>query len=117
MNKVNLSVTDLDTLKTMADFYLRVNLSESAYRTVKVILSFYPNDIWANGMLARCYDHMKKYSEVLDLTENISFYDSMPKIKNAMMMLRARALMKTGQTQKSKDLVQKIITEKNSDKQ
>lgn len=112
MAEEKLQESDIETLKIMADFFLRINLGESAYRTLKVILANVPNDVWSLGMLVRTYDCLKKYDDVLSLTENIAIFESEPKIKESMLLLRARALMKLGDSEASENLVNQIISSK-----
>ncbi|MBQ3683916.1 MAG: hypothetical protein II922_12725 [Succinimonas sp.] len=111
MKESVLSLRDIEALKTLADFYYRVNLFESSMRTLKVMLTFNPGDVWARGMLARCHDRMRSYSEVIALTDDMSFFKSDESIMRAMMLLRARALLKEGRGEESRVLILELTAD------
>ena len=105
MSERVLSLRDFETLKTLADFYYRVNLYESSMRTLRVMLTFEPGDVWARGMLVRCHDMMRSYREVISLTDDLRMFEADPSILRAMKLLRARALLKEGRGDESRVII------------
>ena len=96
-------------MKTLAYFYYKVNLYDSAMRTVTVMLLYAPDNVWARGMLVRCCDSLADYAKVLELTSDMSRFDADEAIRRAVTALRARALLKTGKTDESMQLVKTIV--------
>ena len=105
MSEQVLSLRDFETLKTLADFYYRVNLFVSSMRTLRVMLTFEPGDLWARGMLARCHDMMHSYREVIALTDDLQMFEADEAILRAMKLLRARALLKEGRGEESRIII------------
>jgi transcription elongation factor GreA-like protein len=105
-----LNSSDIETLKILAFFYFKVNLFDSCYRAVSVILKFDNKNVWAKGMLVRCCDRLMDYKHVIDHTEDMSFFNSNKSIQRSVLLLRARALLKLGREVESKQLI-KFLTD------
>ncbi len=109
MNNSDFSNDDLEVLQTLAYFYFKVNLFDSAMRTVKVMLVVDPGNVWAKGMLVRCYDRISDYKQVVNLTDDSSFFVADLPIYRATLFLRARALHKLGRYDEAQIIIRSLI--------
>lgn len=106
MDRSNLlNSSDIETLKTLAYFYFKVNLYDSCFRALRVMLKYDHENVWAKGMLVRCCDRLADYRQVLEHTDDMSFFSSDKDIQRSVLFLRARALMKLGRESESRQIV------------
>lgn len=108
MDTSKISEMELEAMKFLVAFYLKINDGESAMRAVKAVRALAPDDLWVRGMYVRCCDRLREYAEVLSLTEDLSLFEGLPEIKKALQFLRARALMKLGREEESRQYVEKL---------
>ncbi|MGN0915851.1 MAG: hypothetical protein ACI4NE_05815 [Succinivibrio sp.] len=99
---------ELSAVKVLAFFFFQIRHLESAIRAVKAILAMYPKDLWARAMIVRCFDASEKYQQVVDVTDDMIFFNPDPEIKKSMGLLRARALQKLGRNGEARKVVSEI---------
>lgn len=111
---VSLSSQERCALQVLGFFFYQTGRTDSALRTVQALLAADPDDSWAKYMQILCADAAGDYARVLELTEHLSDDKkaaTTAEQHQALLLLRARALQKSGRTPEAQQVLQQRLTE------
>lgn len=104
-----LSTDEIKTLEMLSYFFYVMGLDRKAQKTAQAIMSVDPDNSWARGMMAALAFRNERYDLTLSMTSGYTPAGAKSAADREMCKLRARALFKTGQTDKARAMMSELL--------